>query len=89
MQITTITTEKDNIRSDAVAWGNIEDTHLYKVAVSEHIDSYHKYNIPVGLVRAYHKSYPNVFCALADGFKLLAPPVKSEDGLYDWWLVKE
>ena len=33
--------------------------------------------------------YKTVLEAMADGWRLLAPPSLADDGLWDWWLVRE
>lgn len=81
----TMSTERCSVRADAVGW-SCDDSSLYA------------HGQPVGLTPApqFNYCYPNVLAAMADGWKLLAPPMLPElDAPGDdwkewrWWLVKE
>ncbi len=76
-----IDTRKPNFRSEAIGW-DCEDPSLYS-------------REPVGLNFNWEgriPMYPHVLAALADGWKLLAPPTKQEGASYEtwsWWLVRD
>lgn len=89
-----LTTERASIRSDVGGWG-AEDPALVDPDPRK----------PIGLSRSWDGSYPSYGTpvhALADGWRLLAPPVQTGEGERDpdgsgawigeewsWWLVRE
>ena len=83
-KVLVMTTSGGSLRSEAEGW-SAEDANLVVR------------NKPVGFTPGILKVYPtNPLFALADGWKLLAPPVKYQIGTsakpiyqWDWWFVKD
>jgi hypothetical protein len=74
--IVSVTTERDNIRSEIVGW-SVEKIALFVP------------DKPIGMTKSpqgYH--YKTIFEYLTYGFKLLGPPTHIGD-VWDWWLVRE
>lgn len=76
-QVLTIITIGPNLRSMAEGW-SCEDPTLFRPGE------------PIGRTPAprFAYTYDTVLAALADGWRLLAPPAK-DAGMWEWWLVRE
>lgn len=79
-QVLAMSTSNASLRSEAQGWG-WEDPRCYT-------------REPVGFNPSWspgeqQPSYPHVLAALADGWRLLAPPAVDKNGAADWWLVRE
>jgi len=97
-----MSTNRSSIRDECNGWG-YNDGNAVRDAFVDRLGTKYEYaymnDIPVGLVRSWSpssgqppRSYPTVLHALADGWKLLAPPTKYKEGSviqYEWWLVKD
>lgn len=72
-----MTTKGDGLRSEAIAW-ECEDPREFQ------------FGKPIGYTRGpkFNYTYDTVLEALANGWKLLAPPEKGEGETY-WILVRE
>ena len=82
-QVLTIETTGQNLRSEAIGWGAEDPRGAHP-------------SKPVGICGATWSRltpcgyrYPDPLRALADGWRLLAPPVQCDVGIWEWWLVRE
>lgn len=77
-QVLCMSTERIGLRSEVVGW-SYEDPSCYR-------------GEPVGRNRSWSgpsPNYPHVLAALADGWRLLAPPDVSNPKEIEWWLVRD
>lgn len=79
-------TAASDLRSMAHGWSH-QDTEM--VHTVSHRDHRH-----IGLVpswpRGVHRPCPEApLYAIADGWKLMAPPTKTADDCFDWWFTRE
>lgn len=95
-KVLTMATERDSLRAAAIGWG-AEDPDQWeraKIRPAPHAPLNLWDADRIGLVPPYQGMYRygSVFQALADGWKLLAPPIKYLEGdveCWEWWLTKE
>lgn len=103
--ILNLSTRRDSVRDQVVGWTYENGANNLRRAYEERLGTQYEYRswleVPVGLVRSGesqdrhvvpHCHYQTVLHAMADGWKLLAPPEKYKEGVHDmyfWWLVKD
>lgn len=77
-QVLEMTTMRPTLRAPVMGW-NAEDPRGFVRGK------------PIGYTpgAGFYHMYDNVMAALADGWKLLAPPARSEAQGYEWGLVRE
>lgn len=85
-QILTMTTTDVSVRSEVLGWTAHDPRRVYDNP------SAHQFRQDrIGLVGDWSGPYPSyqaVLYALADGWAILAPPTKLEDGTWEWWLTR-
>lgn len=90
-QVLIMSTIGSSVRSSAVGW-TMEDASIARSEVNFGHSRKHR---DIGKILAVHPgsnySYEAPLFALADDFKLLAPPslVDKERNEYEWWFVRE
>ena len=104
-KVLVVSTQSDSIRDNIIGW-TFNDANEVRDAFCQAIGSKDQYetfvDVPIHKIRSgYCISYPTIFHALADNWKLLAPParymepIESIDGegqeqeYFEWWLVKD
>lgn len=97
-KILKMSTNGDSVRSTAHGWG-AEDGDIASNDIALAMESNSNYrsskDVPVGMIHWYkgYCTYPTPLHAIADGWKLLAPPSCSEEYIamkeYSWWFVKD
>lgn len=92
-----VITTRCDVRERIEGW-TYEDSDQVEAAFVQRLDTKNITNIndmPIGMVSSLSTEpvcYRSILHAMADGWKLLAPPVEttSEDiTVFEWWLVKE
>lgn len=101
-KVMTATTSNSSVRDEIIGW-DFEDGYKVIAAFCEKIGSKEQYqyysDIPINKVRSAGNDfdhYPTILHALADNWKLLAPPARyvemidgEEREYYEWWLVRD
>lgn len=79
-KILIMSTPSSDLRSEAEGW-TCEDGDLVRSVGMDHDDIWR-----VGAPKEFH-AYAAPLLAIGDGWSLLAPPTKEEDG-WTWWFTK-
>jgi len=110
-KVLVVSTQSDSIRDNIIGWtfndaNEVRDAFEVRASVYRATGTKNEYetfvDVPIHKIRSgYCISYPTILHALADNWKLLAPParcvepIESIDGeeqeqeYFEWWLVKD